>query len=1440
MGLKVISKSAYITEQNFKTMLNYLKQNSSKYREMMSTIKTESPDIDIQVIIDDNPGTSYVSRQSADSYILYMTTKQFNGDEIEYDINGDLIFDKSVTNSFERVYIHELQHIVDYLIEGDIPPIQDPEDPNDPGVIAREEREASAREVEDEAMHELGEDAVVRSGPPGSYGFDQATALPFSKAFDGYIINPIRILSDFMGFETQGMQLSMESVWDAMGDPLVLDLNGDGISLTSMTSSHAYFNLQDRDFATVNGWVTGGDGLLAQDLNSNGRIDGIDELFGSPTFTGFAELSTLDTNTDGKITSADADWNTLKVWIDTDEDGFTDDGELHTLSSLNITELGLTVTPVGTTINGNELVETSTFKQNGVDKTLGEVLFAINPTNSVYAGDLPNGISWDALTKPFLRGYGVMADLPVALTLNATLMTMAENLVTVATTATFEDFRTDFKDFLLNWAGVQNVDPSSRNAGTFGHDARKLEFLERYTGITFETPFDTNDPLSHAAWNRVDDLFNHAVMTLGIHFMAQVDADISSVIRYDVASDAAVLTTYDTATLLAAAPATTAEKAVYWATLAQMPFEHNAQHLATLDYILQQLRSTESGMTQDQKDFFNIGVGTWVGPITGPWQGIFDSLDRFRHETLVGGDAGDDMSNWNTIAPSANFRGGAGNDYANMSGAGVFIGNAGNDTRDGLVAEGEIISHYFDIGDGQDTVFTTANGGTDQIILADGITTGDVTYSRHGDALRVNVGTNGDYVSYANFYATSDYGVTFREGLDRVVFANGTVHDMAYIMSQAVNFSGNQYGNMLIGTQYGETIQGLEGNDTVYGNGGADTIDGGADDDTIYAGDGDDILLGGSGADYLAGENGNNSLTGGAGNDALIGGTGSDTYYFSNGDGQDGISEYAGAGTTDRIVFDSSVAKASVHYARSGYALIVTYGTGSDMITVNSFFGNPDASEIEEVRFSDNSIHTLDDIYAEALTQTGTASGETIYGYQSIYRNYTDTLYGMDGADTLYGYEGNDYLDGGADVDTMYGGAGDDTYVISVASDSVIEYANQGSDTVRTAVAYTLAAHVENLVITSGAVSGTGNTLNNTLDGSQSTGANALTGGTGDDLYIISTGDTVTEAASAGTDTVHSYITYTLPVNVERLTLLGTAAIHATGNSVGNILDGSQNSAENILSGGAGSDVYFVSSGDTVVEAANAGTDIVRSYITWTLSDNVENGQLLGTGNVNIIGNALNNILTGNAGNNVLNGSAGSDTMTGGAGDDTYYFGVSTDVVVENLNEGIDTIISGITLSLASINNVENLTLNGANANSATGNALDNVLTGNSAINTLTGGDGNDTLKGAGGADVLWGGTGADTFWFDTATLGSVDVIKDFSAAQNDVLDIKDILIGWDILDNITDFVEMTNSGGNTVMRVDRDGTGSSYAMQQVATIEGVTGLTDEQALLANGTLVVA
>lgn len=82
--------------------------------------------------------------------------------------------------------------------------------------------------------------------------------------------------------------------------------------------------------------------------------------------------------------------------------------------------------------------------------------------------------------------------------------------------------------------------------------------------------------------------------------------------------------------------------------------------------------------------------------------------------------------------------------------------------------------------------------------------------------------------------------------------------------------------------------------------------------------------------------------------------------------------------------------------------------------------------------------------------------------------------------------------------------------------------------------------------------------------------------------------------------------------------------------------------------------------------------------------------------------------------------------------------------------------------------------------------------------------------------------------------------ITDFSTGQADVIDLGDLLMEYDPMTEVlTDFVRIDDSGSNSIVSVDRDGLGVTYGWTQVATLTGVTGLTNEAALVSGGNLVV-
>jgi serralysin len=396
-------------------------------------------------------------------------------------------------------------------------------------------------------------------------------------------------------------------------------------------------------------------------------------------------------------------------------------------------------------------------------------------------------------------------------------------------------------------------------------------------------------------------------------------------------------------------------------------------------------------------------------------------------------------------------------------------------------------------------------------------------------------------------------------------------------------------------------------------------------------------------------------------------------------------------------------------------------------------------------------------------TITGNAAANRLEG-----RAGDDKLYGLEGADILVGGQGGDTLDGGAHADIMIGGQGDDTYYVDtvehwdpvtqtylLGNDRVIENLNEGDDGVAAYVSYALPDNVENLQLLVGGLSGYGNGLDNVLSGTVGAehlegfagndvlfggqGADVMIGGQGDDTYWVDTvehwdpvtqtyllgNDQVIENAGEGSDLVHSTVTYTLPDNVERLTLEGVVSVDGTGNNLDNELIG--NLAANRLKGlagndlldgkagadtmvgGTGDDTYVVDNvGDQVIETSAQGADLVRSSISYTLGANVENLTLTGSAVISGTGNSLANTIIGNSGANILTGGAGNDTLNGGAGNDR-----------------------------------------------------------------INGGGGNDTINGGLGADTLTGGKGSDIFFFNSALsklgLTSIDEIKDFSVADDTI-----------------------------------------------------------------------
>lgn len=323
-------------------------------------------------------------------------------------------------------------------------------------------------------------------------------------------------------------------------------------------------------------------------------------------------------------------------------------------------------------------------------------------------------------------------------------------------------------------------------------------------------------------------------------------------------------------------------------------------------------------------------------------------------------------------------------------------------------------------------------------------------------------------------------------------------------------------------------------------------------------------------------------------------------------------------------------------------------------------------------------------------------------GQQTLAAGETDNdrLFGGNGSDQLWGGIGHDYMDGGADNDLVMGGDGNDTL-----------FGGAGDDEINAA---------------------SGNDL---MDGG--TGADKIFGGVGDDRMWGGDGDDIMMGFN--------------PINDVKQTL----AAGETDNDVmyggsgadlmlGGLGDDQQwgGIGNDELQGGAGGDMLygedgndrlFGGAGDDTIYGGN-GDDLIVGGV-----GNNESALAADVSDNNFLyGGAGNDTLIGGIGNDLLDGGAGADIMEGGKGDDMYIVNSVNDVILEQQNEGYDTVIAHTHYLLNT--GVEELHLTEGGAYNGTGNSLNNKIIGNSQDNIL---------DGVTGADMMMGGLGNDTYYVD-------------------------------------------------------------------------------------------
>lgn len=619
-----------------------------------------------------------------------------------------------------------------------------------------------------------------------------------------------------------------------------------------------------------------------------------------------------------------------------------------------------------------------------------------------------------------------------------------------------------------------------------------------------------------------------------------------------------------------------------------------------------------------------------------------------------------------------------------------------------------------------------------------------------------------------------------------------------YIISLIEGTSGS---DTLIGTASADEIRGYAGNDFIRAGYGNDEIYGGVDNDLIYGEAGNDVLYGDEGNDDLRGGIGEDVLFGGIGNDVLRTGSGY-SEALRGGEGNDLlISNHFGNTTGDNSLLGGTGNDIYLFETNSQFANIGDEGGTADAIAFTSeialedlvinrpmgqsgleiFLPTNDIGTNHIIRIANQSSgsSTYEDDILERLI-INTASGAVYYtmDFDHVIGDDNDNIiYAARGAYHQHGGLGNDQVFGNEDRNFLYGDKGSDRLF--------------GLDD------------------------------NDQLFGGF--GGDFLYGGNGvDALYGGEDGDQL--RGEAGRDGLY-----------------GEEGNDALFDNYDNYFDGGDgNDTVNLATSVAGVRVDFSASLITDLDSFRDGfvfnvENVAATYFDDEIyTDDNNNSVFSYTGN---------DIIQTKGGNDIIYTTADAEVDGGSGANAIGYIYETTAGININLITGVVSNTSGQTGTVLNITNVlathqNDVIITNEDNNTIRGLNGDDEIRSGAGNDLVFGDDGNDTLYGDDGIDMLYGGAGADRFVFEstTAFIGT-NRIKDFSLAENDMIDISEMLSGYNpATHSITDFVNITEGSSYSTLEVDSSGTGN---FQQVVIIVNVTGITNIQQLVDDGHLVL-
>ena len=926
---------------------------------------------------------------------------------------------------------------------------------------------------------------ALPSGPVYALASDMIAAEAFKKSYDkitdvsqdllpwGRIFDFLDIVldskSDRVGVSAimQGVNRSFRDAkaMSAVVDPLMLDLDGDGLELKTASSAILFDHNAD-SIRTSTGWIASDDGILVRDLDHDGSISSGRELFGIDTLksngqyasNGFDALRDLDSNLDGNFTNADTAWSSVQLWRDLDQDGISDAGELFGLEAVGISRIGAVGsttnstggTQAGTVVGNNLIAQSASFTRSssGVSSefTVGAIDLEANNFHREYLTDVE--ITDQVKLLPRMTGSGQARDLAEAISLNTDLATR----VTAFSAATTRDAQISMIDDLIKswaqsssyWSTLESLLggtiaikglPSGMTSEGYGN---MLSVLEVFNGERFFAEPGSRVALSQGLRQTGygNAIYEIAPTSGTVERVAQSYAALSESVYGALVLQTRLKPYLDSIELVIDAAGVTFDTAALANKLAQA---HSSDARAAILDLVDLDRYAGDTLQASGFDGFAV-LGGWIEelPSDSPvradlvYQGGVMAADAMIGTTvddLYFGDNGNNIF----LAGAGNYRihGGAGNDILNGdTGNDTVFGGSGDDTLNGGEGTNRLVggkgNDTVQLGKGVDTVLFNRGDGKDTIWQAD---SGDAdmpaTTSENLERHLVKLGSgiaaaDVRVARFAKGRSSSDITLFFGEG-DELTFSTTSGNPLRGF--EGVEFSdGTRWSAASLIAMVAGLQTGTAGDDRLLGLfDTANSLSGGAGNDQIYGDDLHDELFGGDGRDMLSGGFGDDLLDGGAGDDLMDGGVGSDTFLFGRGSGHDTISSFERAhDEVDTVRFHPGILQSDVVLARNGLDLTLSFPGGADSLTITNYFlsGSGYNAKIEKFLFSDGASWDMDEV-EERVAAPLPPVGLVLTGTSSM-----NFLMGQDGDDSLDGMGGNDYLLGGSGNDTYKFGRG--------------------------------------------------------------------------------------------------------------------------------------------------------------------------------------------------------------------------------------------------------------------------------------------------------------------------------------------------------------------------------------------------------------------------------